>query len=369
MRAVYTSVYRIRGISPASAVPAREIVTDAELSLTALLTQDLEDRTHLVWKRVAISNGLLNGMFRGDDRDIEERAAAEVTKELERARARFRTGPFVVFTREGEVADFECEAETSRETFDCGIDGPIPDDFADASAQLAEDALTALSIEIPAVTGFDKVTSGVTYFRNGDKPFFAFRFRVGNARVEVLERVDDELWGRVGRAMKKVSGDENLGRVHRLLRSSLEQDKDRLRAFLSAWFGLEVLVGKIFSTYEASFFAQISAHHESDRKLHHVDRIREVMKDKYRLGDKFSLIATELGEKSADADLTTFKSCKAARDRLLHGQEVADSDLPVKETSELLRRYLSLHVDFDVEEQTVGSEPLYVDDEPDSRAE
>lgn len=356
MRAIHISVYRVRGISPGSAEPAREVINAPDLSFSAFLTQDLEDRSALAWKRVAIANGVLNGIFRAEGGDLEDRVEAEVTKELERARARFGSGPFLVFTREGEVDDFECAAESSRNKFDVGIDGPIPHEFGDMSAQLVKDALTALSIEIPAVTGFDEVTGGVTYFREDKRPFFAFRITMG-ARVEALERVDYESWSNLERATKKVSEDDTLVRVHRLLSHSLEQDGDRLRAFLSAWFGLEVLVGKIFPAYEKTFFAHISTRRQAGNAPHHVHRIREVMKDKYRLTDKFSMIATELAEDSVDADLATFRRCKGVRDKLLHGQDVRDSGFPVAETSRLLRRYLSLHLGFNREGEVDGGEP------------
>ena len=67
-------------------------------------------------------------------------------------------------------------------------------------------------------------------------------------------------------------------------------------------------------------------------------------KDKYRLTDKFALIASLLRPESADKVVGQFKRVKEDRDKLAHGQEVNDASLPGQAVQELVRRYLRLHL-------------------------
>ena len=68
------------------------------------------------------------------------------------------------------------------------------------------------------------------------------------------------------------------------------------------------------------------------------------MSSKYRLSDKFALIASLLSPESADEDVEQFKQAKNDRDKLLHGQDVHEASLPVQIVQELARKYLRIHL-------------------------
>ena len=99
----------------------------------------------------------------------------------------------------------------------------------------------------------------------------------------------------------------------------------------------------MFSNYETEFLGSLTSDKDPKAKEWYVKRIREVMKDKYRLRDRFALIAASLVPGEADSDVANFIKSKKFRDDLAHGKDVLDSDLPVEIVHEILVKYMQLH--------------------------
>jgi hypothetical protein len=85
----------------------------------------------------------------------------------------------------------------------------------------------------------------------------------------------------------------DIERVIRLINESLSPDQDRMRRFLSAWMALEVFVNKTFDSYRRRLWQVFSNGLTPTVQRRYLDRIHQVMEDKYRLSDRFVLIATE----------------------------------------------------------------------------
>lgn len=103
-----------------------------------------------------------------------------------------------------------------------------------------------------------------------------------------------------------IRGLTSLSRVHELFAASLDGAKDRLRAFQAGWSALEIFVNKVFSRYERDFLGGLTSDSDPNAKEWFVARIHEVMRDKYRLRDRFALIAGVLASSDADADVAEF---------------------------------------------------------------
>lgn len=84
-------------------------------------------------------------------------------------------------------------------------------------------------------------------------------------------------------------------------------------------------MNKLFPAYSAAFFTHIASAHPSPAVSRSLDRIESVMRDKYRLVDKFTMLATTLARRDADADIDTFAQLKASRDELSHGQDAVEA--------------------------------------------
>lgn len=130
----------------------------------------------------------------------------------------------------------------------------------------------------------------------------------------------------------------------RLLSQSSEGHRDRLMAFLSAWTALELFVQKVFaSTYGPNFYAQVASATPASAAIF-LDRIEEVMSDKYNVRHKFVAIASALSPVEAVADTALFAKLKKRRDELAHTMKDDPSTLPADAARDLLREYLRLHL-------------------------
>lgn len=345
MQATHTVAYRLRGLSAKVAAPPRVLLPGLDSSITITLTQDPTEEATQAWRWIALANVLLNGLAgRRGEGEVEELIQTEYDAEVERTQQRFGKGPYLIFSREGTVDDFECPHQRSHKSFDIGLDGPPATAFKGPSIPFLRDVLAALTLRIPEFSGYDEILNNVVYTRDDGRPFYVFHPNA-TASAVVGHAIPDDVWDSLDETLATLPKSDELDSVFRLLRTSLESHGDRLRAFLAAWFGLEILVGKLFKQYETAFFDRIKAHAAGNNtSMPHVDRIQDVMSDKYRLSDRFSLIATELVEGDATPDIEAFRKAQKVRNDLLHGTDIKDSALPVGQVRDLLRRHLELHL-------------------------
>jgi hypothetical protein len=118
------------------------------------------------------------------------------------------------------------------------------------------------------------------------------------------------------------------------LTSSLEKEEDQLRAFLAAWNALEIFINKVFSHYEQGLFKELKDGKPQLSWKQYLDRVQDVMRDKYRLADRFALVAFQLSPDDADNDYREFIEAKKRRDDLSHGQDVNETSLPGADSSD-----------------------------------
>ena len=73
-------------------------------------------------------------------------------------------------------------------------------------------------------------------------------------------------------------------------------------------------------------------------------RFKDVMSDKYRLADKFLVIASVLDSAAAADDCAEFMRLKQFRDGLLHALDNPASPLPTDAVQKLVLKYMKLHL-------------------------
>jgi hypothetical protein len=120
---------------------------------------------------------------------------------------------------------------------------------------------------------------------------------------------------------------------------------DRFRRFILGWTALEILVGKVFSFYERLFVATLVRESGMAGAEQYFERVTDVMKSRYRLADKFSVIAGILAGEDGYTDVEEFKRIKKMRDDLVHGENIPETSLPTEELQVLLGKYLQQHLD------------------------
>jgi len=339
----HTLIYRIEGVHLGAQEEA-EIIADPATGFRAILSTDPGPYCFEADRYTAIANTMLNAFFRQPGpASFDERLTSELKEIRESRKREFGRGPYLVLIKEDEVEQFTPPHTHETEDFVIWLNGAPKEPLRQASETQILAALAALMVAAEDVSGFDKVSDAIIFLRRDGKPIYSYTARLtGNPSIlrtipaEAIESVSD--WYRT------ITRHQELERVHRLLVSSLQTERDTLRAFLDAWAAMEILINKTFKTYEGRFFRELDEGAHLDAQRQYLGHIRTVMKDKYRLVDKFAVVAPQLDPENADEDVRHFTRAKQTRDKISHGQDINEASLPVRTVQELARRYLRLHL-------------------------
>jgi hypothetical protein len=340
----HTLVYRIDGIHLGAREGEVELLADAAASFRAVLVADPDAYCFEGDRSTAVADLILDSVFRQVGLENSDEYLANKLEEISESRKRkFGSGPYLVFVREDNVEALSPRDETETEDFVVYRDGGPKDPLRDASTSHVLAALAALAVAAEDVTGIEEVSDTIVFFRDDGKPIYSYTFSMAG-EPSVLRAIPEESIESVTSWYQTISQDPQLERVNRLIVSSLQIKSDKLRSFLFAWAAIEILINKTFGSYEEWFFRELDEDDHPDARRQYLERVRDVMKDKHRLTDKFALIASLLCPESADEDVRRFKQTKEQRDKLLHGQDVKEGSLPVAVAQELTRKYLRLHL-------------------------
>ncbi|MDP3196284.1 hypothetical protein [Tabrizicola sp.] len=206
-----------------------------------------------------------------------------------------------------------------------------------------DSAKLAIAFESEHPSRFEKFTDGIYLSDTEGRPTYSVTFKF-NARAHVSSPFTERAATQASRRYLLVSGHGELRSVCRLYAQMAENENEPLKAFLFGWSAVEILVSKVFVAFENEFMSPLLDGAQARLRQRFLSRVQEVMKDKYRLVEKFTCVTVALFPHSADTDvdsyLEQFKRLKGLRDKLLHGQDVPEDTLPVHELAGLLRRYV-----------------------------
>ncbi len=202
--------------------------------------------------------------------------------------------------------------------------------------------MNALALSLDTLTAVKVASNSIVFFGDDNKPLYIFESSASGSAY-VSNPISNESLEAIQQWSQLMIANTSLDSVFRLLTSSLTNDADQLRGFLAAWNGLEIFINKVFSKYEQGLFQDLKGGKPQGSWLQYLDRIKDVMKDKYRLTDRFALVVFRLSPDDADGDYREFSEAKKLRDNLFHGQDVNEGDLPTKSVQALLRKYVRLH--------------------------
>ena len=250
----------------------------------------------------------------------------------------------MVYKSEGKVDSWHPRNSRELEDFTIAFEGTPKGPIRQIHQAAINGVLTSFALGSDNVCGVKKIADGMYFIDDVGKLAYSIDFEVsGNATVStglkpgVVEYVE--------KYAKVLGGHPELVDPARLLSQSLNDESDRLLSFLSIWSGLEIFVSKVFRSYEAAMFPKDAKKTSNTVPEPVVKRIREIMKDKYRIADKFSVVSSLLAPDEAEEDLAKFKIIKDIRDKLMHGGELELKTLPIQDTQVLLRKYLRFHAE------------------------
>jgi hypothetical protein len=256
----------------------------------------------------------------------------------------FSGGPSLVVTISGEEQDFPLGEQIKEfpEFIVTLCDSPS-EKIRQASESLVTAALTAFTLAAVNPLSIKKVHSEIVLRNANKKIVYAFRMS-GKATVFASIAISHEIIEATKTMYFKLAKTQVFDRVYRLLVASMQNETDKFRSFLTAWTALEIFLNKTFKEHEILMFDELNKGDHPTTRRQYLNRIQDVMKDKYNIYDRFSLISYMLCPGDADADIEIFRSAKKMRDDLSHGQDVTESLLPVVEVRNLTRKYLRIYL-------------------------
>lgn len=349
MLARYVAVWKLHGANKlATEQPSVTLALLAEPKVTATITTNPEPHFLHIDKAGALATQLLKGLFApAKEGSPEERLAAEIEAVKARRAEQTADGVFLLFEGEKDVPPPEFTARKDTEEFAICLDAVDKTEIRAAFRPFVNAALAALSMSLApnADRQVERIGEAVYLVDlESGKPIYAFTMSGGSVRVSIAAPLTPEVIAAAGGRVSKLVHDKTMGRPTRLANTSFGPGTDALQAFIAAWSALEIFVNASFEAlYEARWFDIMESGAPAAAKPV-FERFKDVMSDKYRLADKFLIIAAVLGADAATADAEEFRKLKGTRDDLLHASEIP-THLPTEAVQKLLLKYMRLHLD------------------------
>lgn len=343
MQYKYLAVYKLIGVARPSNGEEQLLAEYSAINAKALLTYDVDSRLLELDKASVIGFLMLKGGFGPTtEGTFEERLAHELEELKEKRKKDVGQGVFVIFEAEGDVESFEPRSEREMPDFIIAIKDAPKQPIRSKYQASINGLIASFAIGSDQICSVKKVTDGVVFINEDGKPVYSYTFEMSGKAI-VSTGLMEESVTFVKNNAKALGKHQKLVDSAHLLSRSLDEDSDDLQSFISVWAGLEIFVSKSFKAFEEVAFNKLGGRKTPPALSRFLQRIKDVMKDKYRLTDKFSVVVFELSPDSSEEDIKSFKLIKDMRDNLMHGHDISVSSLPTEEARKLLRKYLKLY--------------------------
>lgn len=343
MRYSYTAAWAVVG-----GISLRQDSLPIELARSReswfLLTRDPDAVLARVDEGSAIGRLMLKG-FVGQRGAADFPAALAAGIEEIKAERKERIGgqAVLLFQAQGEIDATLKEPLREHDTFIVTFDAVEKRRVKQLHQADIEAMKVAIAFESDAPSQFADLTDGTYLLTEAGKIVYSISFSM-SAEASSSISLSDEAAKRISARYAALNEADDLDSVERLFSQMAEYGADRLKAFLSGWAALEILIAKSFKSYEQAFLSPFTKAEQPTLRERFLERIKGVMKDKYRLTDKFIAVTAVLFPGAADGDVRydyeNFCKPKNLRDSIFHGELFSEKELPVHELAALLRKYV-----------------------------
>lgn len=342
MRYTYTAAWAVvGGISLRD--EGLEIVLASSQNAQFILTRDPDTLLARVDEASAVARLLMKGLVgqRGTV-DFQIALASEVEEIRAERKKKVGAQAVLVFQGHGEIEASVTEPVREHDTFVLTFDAVEKNSVRQLHETDIEAMKVAVAFESDAPSRFAYLSDGTYLIDGAGKPVYSFSFSM-NAEGFISTPLSEEAAKRIGKRYMALNQEKEIDSVERLFSQMADFDTDRLKAFLSGWVALEILIAKSFKSYEQAFLSPFTNAEQPTLRERFLARIKGVMKDKYRLTDKFiavtAVLFPDIEDAEAQKNYGDFCKLKGLRDSIFHGEPFSEKDLPVHELAALLRKY------------------------------
>lgn len=339
----YTAAWVVvGGISLRKDSPPIELVSSRDSRF--LLTRDPDAVLARVDQGSAIGRLMLKGLVgqRGAV-DFPSALVAEIEEIKGERKKKIGEQAILLFEAQGEIDAKLKEPLHEHDTFIIAFDAVDKSRVRQIHQADIEAMKMAVAFESETPSRFADLTDGTYLLTEAGKIVYSITFSM-SGEVSVSRSLSDDAAKRISTCYAALNGADDLDSVERLFSQMAEHGTERLKAFLSGWAALEIFIAKSFKSYEQAFLSPFTKAEQRTLRERFLGRIKDVMKDKYRLTDKFIAVTTVLFPGAADEnvrqDYEKFCRLKDLRDSIFHGEPFSEKELPVHELAALLRKYV-----------------------------
>jgi hypothetical protein len=343
MRYTYTAAWAVVGGISLRQESLPTVLASSE-SAQFILTRDPDALLARVDEATAVARLMLKGLVgqRGTA-DFQTALASEIQEIKAERKKKVGAQAVLLFQAQGEIEVAVKEPLREHDTFVVTFDAVEKSTVRQLHQTDIEAMKVAVAFESDIPSRFAYLTDGTYLLNDAGIPVYSISFSM-NAEASVSTLLSEEAAKRIAVRYAALNQENDVDSVERLFSQMAEYDTDRLKAFLSGWAALEILIAKSFKSYEQAFLSPFTNAEQPTLRERFLARIKGVMKDKYRLTDKFIAVTAVLfpGIEDAEAEknYTDFCKLKGLRDSIFHGEPFSEKDLPVPELASLLRKYV-----------------------------
>lgn len=343
MRYTYTAAWAVvGGIALREGSPPVELANSGTSRFA--LTRDPDSDLARVDEASAVGRLMLKGMVGQRGAAGFSSALVSEIEEIKAERKKKIGGQAVLlFQAQGDIEATLKEPMREHDAFIVTFDAVEKRKVRQRHQADMEAMKAAVAFESDTPSRFADLADGTYLLTDPGKVVYSISFSM-SAEASVSTSLSGEAAKRISARYAALTQADDLDSVDRLFSQMAEYGTDRLKAFLSGWAALEILVAKSFKSYEQAFLSPFTKADQPTLRERFLGRIKGVMKDKYRLADKFIAVTAVLFPGGADdevqRDYATFCRLKEMRDAIFHGEPFSEKDLPVHELAALLRRYV-----------------------------
>ena len=344
MKYKYLTIIKLNGVVQPNNFEEQILIEYPAINAKATLTYNISNHITELAKITAIGNHLLVGSLNPTtNQTFEECLELELKRIKEKQIDEIDKGVFIVFEALGEDKSTLSEHIKKMPNFIISFDdNQSKEPIGNQYKTIIDGIISSFALGSDQLYSFKKIQDGTIFTSEDGTPVYKYNFEMSGT-VTHSTCLTPELITYVKRNAKTLGKHQSLINSSRLLSKSLNENSDNLQSFLSTWAGLEIFVHKNFKKFETIAFGKMNDSSSPNAPSQFFSRIKTVMKDKYRVSDKFSIISLELSGESASDDIQIFDEIKGIRDKLMHGHDVNINTLPIFETQKLLRKYLKLY--------------------------
>ncbi len=343
MRYTYTAAWAVVGGVSLQKENPSTILACSE-SAQFILTCNPDSFLKKVDEASAVGRLMLKAMVgQQGAKDFQTALALEIEEIIAERQKKIGSQAVLVFQAHGDIDALLKEPLHEHDKFVVAFDAFEKNSVRQLHQADIEAMKVAVAFESEAPSRFAYLIDG-TYLQNeSGKPVYSITFSI-NGALSVSTHLTEEATARIRHRYMALNQDNDIDSVERLFSQMAEYGTDRLKAFLSGWAALEILIAKSFKSYEQAFLSPFTNADQPTLRERFLLRIKGVMRDKYRLTDKFiavtAVLFPNIHDAEAEKNYTDFCKLKDLRDSIFHGESFSEKDLPVHELAALLRKYV-----------------------------